>query len=272
MRTEPDLMSLLCGVYLAEVGRLRRRHACLRRRTRQLQRLRRFFSPAVADLVLANGDVVPRLRRADVSVVFFDLRGFTKFAQAAEPETIMSVLDDFHGAIGRLVHGAGGTIERFTGDGLMVFFNVPAPIDRPLEAAVRLTLAARERFRELAARWRAAGHELELGMGVSYGQATAGVIGFAGRRDYGVIGTVTNLAARLCQEARHSQILVPESLVPALTRFVDVEPVGRLLLKGFAAPVRVFDIVGIRDDRRQLRPVLEMATANGALAAALPNA
>ena len=249
-----QLLTILCGLYHEEVERLDRRNRTmkthlrlLRRKVRRMESFRPFFSPAVADLILAAPDV-HRIHRVEVTVVFFDLRGFTAFAQAAEPEEVVNVLGAFHAEVGRLVHAAGGTIERFTGDGLMVFFNAPAPVENPLGVAVEMALAVRECFQHLAARWRANGYDLDLGIGIARGFATVGFIGFEERKDYGVVGTVTNLAARLCQHARHSQILVAQSVVGALKNQADVEFVGELKLKGFAMPVAVFDVLRARDE------------------------
>jgi DNA-binding response OmpR family regulator len=176
----------------------------------RLGRLKRFFSPQIADLII-EGDVEDPLRshRREVSVVFVDLRGFTAFAETSEPEDVMGVLREFHAAMGRLILAHEGTLERFTGDGMMIFFNDPVPVPDPAARAVRMALAMRQAVGELTARWRKRGYDLDCGMGVAQGYATIGAIGFEGRWDYGAIGTVTNLAARLCAEAKPGQILAP---------------------------------------------------------------
>ena len=183
----------------------------------RLGRLKRFFSPQLADAIVQGGAEDPlRTHRREVTVVFADLRGFTAFAEAAEPEEVMAVLREYHGEMGRLILAHEGTLERFTGDGLMVFFNDPIPVPDAPERAVRMAVAMRDRVAELAARWRQEGYELDLGLGIARGYATLGAIGFEGRWDYAALGTVTNLAARLCGEARPGQILVAPRVLAAL--------------------------------------------------------
>jgi adenylate cyclase len=177
-------------------------------------------------------------------VVFLDLRGVSTFAETTEPEEVMAVLHEYHAAMGQLVLDHEGTLERFTGDGMMIFFNDPVPVDRPAERALRMALAMRDRVRELSAGWRKRGHDLGLGVGVAEGYATIGAIGFAGRWDYGAIGTVTNLAARLCGEAKAGQILVSPRVAGAVEDGVKLEQVGTLALKGFLKPVEAFNVVG----------------------------
>lgn len=229
-----------------EVERLRLRLRTLRRRLRRIERLRQYFSPGVADLIVGDDRDAIRPHRAEVTVVFLDLRGFTSFAQRALPEDVLDLLNAFHAQVGRLVHAAHGTIERFTGDGLMAFFNAPTPVEDGLERAVQMALTAVEEFQALAARWRARGYEIDLGIGIAHGVATVGIIGFEGRRDYGVIGTVTNLAARLCQHARGSQIVAAQPVVGTLGQRLVAEFIGDLPLKGFATPVAAFDVRGLR--------------------------
>src|SRR5262249_24547487 len=175
----------------------------------KLGRLKRFFSPQLADLIVAGGAEDPlKTHRREVTVVFLDLRGFTAFAETAEPEEVMEVLREYHAAMGRLILEHEGTLERFTGDGMMIFFNDPVEVPNPAERAICMAVAMRDRVAALAARWRKRGWELALGVGIAQGYATIGAIGFEGRLDYGAIGTVTNLAARLCGEARGGQILI----------------------------------------------------------------
>jgi class 3 adenylate cyclase len=213
----------------------------------RLSRLKRFFSPALAEAIVNGGADDPlKSHRREIVVVFVDLRGFTAFAETAEPEEVMSVLREYHAAMGEEILGHEGTLERFTGDGMMIFFNDPLPVADPQARAVRMALAMRATVEELTARWRKLGHELDLGIGIAQGYATIGAIGFEGRWDYGAIGTVTNLAARLCGEARPGQILVSRRLSTAVEPLVEVEPVGELTLKGFAKPVTAFNVLRAR--------------------------
>jgi adenylate cyclase len=213
----------------------------------RLGRLKRFFSPQLAELIVAGGADDPlRTHRREITVVFLDLRGFTGFAETAEPEEVMGVLRQYHEAMGRLILEHEGTLERFAGDGMMVFFNDPVPVDDPDERAVRMAIAMRERVRELRAAWRKRGHDLDLGVGIAQGYATIGAIGFEGRWDYGAIGTVTNLAARLCAEAQGGQVLITSRVAAAVEALVAVEEVGALALRGFTKPVPTFNVVGLR--------------------------
>src|SRR5947208_1012454 len=195
----------------------------------RLGRLKRFFSPQLAELIVAGGAEDPlKSHRRDITVVFLDLRGFTAFAETAEPEEVMGVLREYHAEMGRLILAHEGTLERFAGDGIMVFFNDPVPVPNPAERAIRMTLAMRESVTDLLATWRKRGFALDFGAGLAQGYATIGAIGFEGRVDYGAIGTVTNLAARLCGEARPGQILVPQRLLTTVQALVEAEAVGRL--------------------------------------------
>ena len=213
----------------------------------RLGRLKRFFSPQLAELIVA-GDAEDPLKshRREITVVFLDLRGFTAFAETAEPEEVMGVLREYHAEMGRLILEHEGTLERFTGDGMMIFFNDPVPVPNPGERAVRMALAMRDRVGELLEKWRRRGYELDFGVGIAQGYATIGAIGFEGRWDYGAIGTVTNLAARLCGEAKPAQILVSQRLLGAVDEIVRAESVGALALKGFAKAVPVFNVVGVK--------------------------
>ena len=212
----------------------------------RMGRLRRFLSPQLADLVVSSGDEsFLDSHRRDITVVFCDLRAFTAFAETAEPEEVMGVLDDYFQALGDLVTRFEGTLERFTGDGLMVFFNDPLPCeDAPLRA-VRMAVAMRNRIQGLAKGWARHGYDLALGVGVAQGYATLGRIGYEGRSDYTAIGNCTNLAARLCAEARPWQILLSPRVHATVEEFVTSEPVGELTLRGFSRPVATFNVVGL---------------------------
>jgi adenylate cyclase len=214
----------------------------------QLGRLKRFFSPQLADLIVAGGAEDPlKTHRREVTVVFLDLRGFTAFAETAEPEEVMGVLREYHAAMGRLILAHEGTLERFTGDGMMIFFNDPVPVANPAERAIRMALAMRQSVAELTVKWRKLGYDLDFGVGIAQGYATIGGIGFEGRWDYGAIGTVTNLASRLCGEAKPSQILVSQRLLGTIEELVEVEPVGELTLKGFHRPITAHNILRLKN-------------------------
>ena len=201
-------------------------------------RLKRFFSPQLAELIVAGGAEDPlKTHRREVTVVFLDLRGFTAFAETSEPEEVMGVLREYHAEMGKLILEHEGTLERFTGDGMMIFFNDPTPVPNPAERAIRMAVAMRNRVVELIVKWRKRGYNLDFGVGIAQGYATIGAIGFEGRWDYGAIGTVTNLAARLCGEAKPGQILTSQRLLGMVEELVEVEAVGELTLKGFSRPV-----------------------------------
>jgi len=209
----------------------------------RLGRLKRFFSPQLAEAIVAGGADDPlRTHRREVTVVFLDLRGFTAFAETAEPEEVMGVLREYHAEMGRLILAHEGTLERFTGDGMMVFFNDPVEVPNPAERAIRMAVAMRDVVGGLAAGWRKRGWDLALGVGVAQGYATIGAIGFEGRLDYGAIGTVTNLAARLCGEAGAGQILVSGRVAAAVEALIEAESVGPLALKGLARPAPAWNV------------------------------
>jgi adenylate cyclase len=213
----------------------------------KLSRLKRFFSPQLAEAILAGGTLDPlATHRREVVVVFLDLRGFTAFAETSEPEEVMGVLREYHAKMGKLILAHEGTLERFTGDGLMIFFNDPVVIPDAAERAVRMAMEMRERVDELSLAWRKHGHDLALGIGIAQGYATIGAIGFEGRLDYGAVGTVTNMAARLCGEAKGGQILTNRKTLSHFEHLVEAVPVGDLQLKGFARPILVFSIAGPR--------------------------
>jgi class 3 adenylate cyclase len=214
----------------------------------QLGRLKRFFSPQLVELIIRGGADDPlKTHRREVTVVFLDLRGFTAFAETSEPEELMGVLREYHAEMGRLILAHEGTLERFTGDGMMVFFNDPLPMPDAGERAVRMAVAMRDRAGELATGWHRKGFELDLGIGIAKGFATIGAIGFEGRWDYGAIGTVTNLAARLCGEAKPGQILISPRLLPEVEHLVEIEEAGLLAVKGLARPVKALNIVRLRN-------------------------
>ena len=213
----------------------------------RMGRLKRFFSPQLAELIVAGGAEDPlKTHRRDVTVVFLDLRGFTAFAETSEPEEVMGVLREYHAEMGKLVLQHEGTLERFTGDGMMIFFNDPVPVPNPAERAIRMALPMRERVGELTVKWRKLGYELDFGVGIAQGYATIGGIGFEGRWDYGAIGTVTNLASRLCGEAKPGQILISQRLLATIEDLVDVEGVGELSLKGFQRPITAYNIFRLK--------------------------
>ena len=212
----------------------------------RLGRLRRFLSPQLADLVVSSGDdSFLESHRREITVVFCDLRGFTAFAETVEPEDVLHVLGEYHAALGDLVHRFEGTLERFTGDGLMVFFNDPLPCPDAPERAVRMAVAMRGRVSQLAEGWSRMGYDLHLGIGIAQGHATLGRIGFEGRSDYAAIGSVTNLAARLCEQAAPGQILISARVYAGAEEVVSAKLVGELSLRGFSKPTRVYDIAGL---------------------------
>jgi adenylate cyclase len=212
----------------------------------RLGRLRRFLSPQLAELVVSSGDdSFLESHRREITVVFCDLRGFTAFAETVEPEDVLHVLGQYHQALGDLVHRFEGTLERFTGDGLMVFFNDPLPCPDAPERAVRMAVAMRSRVTQLAEGWTRMGYDLHLGIGIAQGHATLGRIGFEGRSDYAAIGSVTNLAARLCEQAAPGQILISARVYAGAEEVATAQPVGELSLRGFSKQVRVYDVAGL---------------------------
>jgi class 3 adenylate cyclase len=209
-------------------------------------RLRRFLPAQLADLIISSGDEsFLNAHRREITVVCFDMRGFTAFAETAEPEDVWDILGEYHGALGDLIARYEGTLEQFAGDGLVVFFNDPIPCDDAPLRSVRMALAMRQRVQELADRWQRRGHELAFGVGIAHGYATLGRIGYAGRFDYAAIGSVTNLASRLCAEAAPWQILVTQRVNAAAEDVVVSRLVGELSLRGFSRPVRTFEVAGL---------------------------
>jgi class 3 adenylate cyclase len=213
----------------------------------RLGKLKRFFSPQLAEAIVSGGAEDPlKSHRRDITVVFLDLRGFTAFAETAEPEEVMGVLREYHAEMGKLILAWEGTLERFTGDGMMIFFNDPVQVPDPAERAVRMAAAMRERVAELAVGWKKTGFDLDFGIGIAHGYATLGAIGFEGRVDYGAIGTVTNLAARLCAEAKPGQVLLAQRVLTAVEGLVEAEAVGEISLKGISRPMKVFDLLRLK--------------------------
>lgn len=261
-----DQAELLARV--ASLARIKRYHDTIRRQTDELtewntelehrvsrqlaelertNRLRHFLSPQLADLVVGDENLL-RSHRRDIVVFFADLRNFTPFAENSEPEEVMGVLAEYHRAIGALIHSYEATLERFTGDGIMAFFNDPIQCDDASERAVSMALDIRDAVGKLAAGWLRNGHDLALGMGIASGFATLGRIGFEGRYDYSAIGSVTNLAARLCGEAGPWQVLVTDRVLAAVEHVTRSELIGDKRLKGFSRVVRVHNIISMQNE------------------------
>lgn len=215
----------------------------------RMGRLKRFFSPQLAEVVVSSGgEKLLQSHRREVTVVFCDLRGFTAFAETTEPEDVMTVLREYHHAMGTLIFQFEGTLERFTGDGMMVFFNDPLPCPDPSVRAVRMAVAMRQQMAELLEQWRKSGYELNFGIGIAHGYATLGMIGFEGRVDYAAIGPVTNLASRLCDEAQGGQILISQRVLAAVEAWVQAELAGEFVLKGLSEPVPAFHVLALKTD------------------------
>jgi class 3 adenylate cyclase/CheY-like chemotaxis protein len=216
----------------------------------RMSRLRRFLSPQIAELVVDSGDEsFLESHRREIVVVFCDLRGFTTFAETAEPEEVIGVLREYHAALGDLIFRFGGTLEHFAGDGLMVFFNDPVPCDDAPARAIRMAVSMRTRARDLGEGWARRGYDLAFAAGIAQGYATLGRIGFEGRFDYAAIGSVTNLACRLCSEANAWQVLVTRRVHSEAEDVVVSDPVGELTLPGFSRPVAAFDVRGLDSAR-----------------------
>lgn len=213
-----------------------------------MSRLRRFLSPTLAELILSQGEGILESHRREIAVLFGDLRGWTAFSVNTEPEEVMGVISDFHGAMGSLIVRFEATVGWFAGDGLMVWFNDPVPCPDPAARAVQMAVEMREAMVALTSKWRKRGHEFDFSVGISLGYATLGRIGFDGRYDYGAVGTVLNLASRLCDEAEHRQVLVSERVYSEVEELVEAEPAGEFSLKGFAKPVAAWSIAGLKVD------------------------
>ena len=207
-------------------------------------RLKRFLAPQLAELIVSQGDEkILESHRREIVVVFCDLRGYTAFSEAAEPEEVLEFLREYHGALGPLVGQFEGTLDQFSGDGIMVFFNDPVRIPAPAERAVNMSVVMREAAATWIGAWRRRGRELGFGIGIAQGYATLGQIGFAERSGYTAIGTVCNVAARLCADAKDGQILVAQRVAVAVSETVELEEIGTLTLKGLTQPVVAFNVL-----------------------------
>jgi adenylate cyclase len=211
-------------------------------------RLRRFLPPQVADLIVSSGtEKQLESHRREITALFCDLRGFTGFSESSDPEDVMTLLREYHAAIGKIIDKHGGTLERFAGDAVMVIFNDPVPLPNPALTAVQMALEMRAAVGALLNKWRRLGHELGFGIGISHGYATLGTIGFEGRFDYAAIGMVSNVASRLCDQAQSGQILISPRVMLAVEDLVTVEPAGELTLKGVSRPIVVHNVVGFNE-------------------------
>ena len=213
----------------------------------RMARLKRFFAPSLAELIVSSGNErILESHRRDVAVLFCDLRGFTAFAESAEPEEVMTLLHDYHAALVPLIQQFEGTLDRFVGDGLMVYFNDPVPCPNPAERAVALAVAMRDAVAALARAWRQRDYQLGFGIGIAQGFATLGQIGFEGRFDYSAIGTVINTAARLCESAKDGQILVTSRVAAAVAEAANVSEIGPLTFKGLSRPLAVCNVEALK--------------------------
>ncbi len=218
----------------------------------RMSRLKRFLAPSLAELIVSSGDEsILESHRRDIAALFCDLRGFTAFAESAEPEEVLELLRDYHATLVPLVQSFEGTLDRFAGDGLMVFFNDPLPCPNPAERAVRLAVAMREAVMALAAGWRRRGHQIGFGVGIAQGFATLGQIGFEGRFDYSAIGTVVNTAARLSDAAADGQILVTSRVAGAVGDFAELGDIGPLAIKGLSRSLAVSNVVALKSGQHR---------------------
>jgi class 3 adenylate cyclase len=210
----------------------------------RMGKLRRFLPPQVADLIVASGaEKQLESHRREISALFCDLRGFTGFSESADPEDVMALLREYHAAIGAIINKYGGTLERYAGDGVMVVFNDPIPVDNPALEAVLMAIDMRAAIGDLIEKWRKLGHDIGFGIGIAHGYATLGTVGFEGRFDYAAIGTVSNVASRLCYEAKPGQILISPRVLMAVEKDIAVEPVGDFALKGISRPVAAYNVL-----------------------------
>ncbi len=210
----------------------------------RMSRLRRFLPPQVADLIVASGtEKQLESHRREITALFCDLRGFTGFSESADPEDVMALLREYHAAIGGIINTYGGTLERYAGDGVMVVFNDPIPVDNPALQAVLMAIEMRAGIGELIEKWQKLGHDIGFGIGIAHGFATLGTIGFEGRFDYAAIGTVSNVASRLCDEAKPGQILISPRVLMAIEKDITVEPVGDFALKGIRRPLTAYNVL-----------------------------
>jgi class 3 adenylate cyclase/putative methionine-R-sulfoxide reductase with GAF domain len=213
----------------------------------RMSRLRRFLPPQVADLIVASGtEKQLESHRREITALFCDLRGFTGFSESSDPEDVMALLREYHAAIGGIINKYGGTLERYAGDGVMVVFNDPIPVDDPALQAVRMAIEMRAAIGDLIEKWRKLGHDIGFGIGIAHGFATLGTIGFEGRFDYAAIGTVSNVASRLCDEAKAGQILISPRVLMAVEKDVTVETVGDFALKGIRRPLAAHNVIAIK--------------------------
>jgi len=212
----------------------------------RLGRLKRFFSRQVAEAIVAGGEDLLKPHRREITAVFLDLRGFTAFTDRADPDEVLDLLRSYHAALGRTVDEFGGTLEHFAGDGMMIFFNDPFPVERPAERAVRMAIALQKDFEPIAGAWEKLGHQVGLGIGISQGEATLGVIGFEQRWEYAAIGNVPNLAARLCGQAGAGEIVLDAQTEHDVAHIADTESVGPLSLRGFQHPVAAFRLRSLK--------------------------
>ena len=215
----------------------------------RMGRLRRFLPPQVADLIVASGtEKQLESHRREITALFCDLRGFTGFSESSDPEDVMALLREYHAAIGEIIIKYSGTLERYAGDGVMVIFNDPVPVPSPALQAVKMALDMRVAIGALTEKWRRLGHDLGFGIGIAHGFATLGTIGFEGRFDYAAIGTVSNVASRLCDEAKPGQILISPRVLMAVEEDVSVEPVGEFALKGIRRPMAAYNVLATKSE------------------------
>jgi adenylate cyclase len=210
----------------------------------RMSRLRRFLPPQVADLIVASGtEKQLESHRREITALFCDLRGFTGFTESADAEDVMALLRDYHAAIGEKINEYSGTLERYAGDGVMIVFNDPVPVENPALQAVLMALELRKVLAALTQTWSRLGHEIGFGIGIAHGFATLGTIGFEGRFDYAAIGTVSNVASRLCDEAKPGQILISPRVLMKVENAIEVEPVGEFELKGIRRPLAAYNVL-----------------------------
>jgi class 3 adenylate cyclase len=212
----------------------------------RMARLKRYLSPQIAETILGQDDELFRTHRREITIVFLDLRGFTAFSDSAEPEEVMEFLRHYHAEMGQLVFKFEGTLERFMGDGIVIIFNDPIPCEDHAQHATLMALEMRDRVKELRGAWLKKGYNLDLGVGIAAGYATLGTMGFEGRMDYGTVGNLPNLAARLCAEAKGGQILTDQKTMSRLEHAFEAEAIEQLSLKGLARPVLAYNIVSAR--------------------------
>ena len=212
----------------------------------RMARLKRYLSPQIAETILGQDDELFRTHRREITIVFLDLRGFTAFSDSAEPEEVMEFLRHYHAEMGQLVFKFAGTLERFMGDGIVIIFNDPIPCEDHAQHATLMALEMRDRVKQLRGAWLKKGYDLDLGVGIAAGYATLGTMGFEGRMDYGTVGNLPNLAARLCAEAKGGQILTDQKTMSRLEHAFVAEPIEQLSLKGIARPVLAYNILSAR--------------------------